>query len=413
LEARASGASSDLEGALGELDVLSRSYLDGSDFGGLSSRRKALLSRASSRCAELSDLRHRHRIERERMDILNVVSAVGRAMVGKGVDAREAGDAFTQTLGGAEFEEGIGRLMDRAHQAFRKDEAAFKAAEKSFRAKRLLRLTFALLLPLLAAAAAFAHRRKRPGVRAGDLLQGCYRIDRELPRSGSGRVFACTDEALGRRVALKLLREDLVGDPRRREVLLDRSRAAAALKHPNIAEIYAIFQEAGRVFLVEEFVEGKALGAFLDEGRPLPWEVLMSVVRQSALALDFAHARGIVHGDLKPSDVVLGPDGSVKILDFAISHAARRLAREAARTPFQAPESLGDPPGPPCDVFSLGALLAAMAEGAGPVAGLAGVVGKATSGDPAGRQRSAGELCSDVESLRGAGNSTIGGDRHV
>jgi len=137
-----------------------------------------------------------------------------------------------------------------------------------------------------------------------------------------GVVYLAMDPLLSRQVAVKTV--DLgVGDPQESEFLRSRlwrdARAAAVLKHPNIVAIYDVFEDAGRAFVVMEYIEGESLAARL-KANPLPEPaMILRVLGQMAEALDYTHARGVVHRDIKPANVMIDSAGTAKILDFGIA----------------------------------------------------------------------------------------------
>jgi len=150
---------------------------------------------------------------------------------------------------------------------------------------------------------------------------GHYRIVAKLGEGGMGVVYRAYDEVLHRDVALKVVNEDIRNDPQTARNLLTEARASSALSHPNICTIYEVGDEGGELYIVMELVEGKTLSA-LSTGGGLPPELVMRYGVQIASALGRAHDRGIVHGDLKTTNVAVGSEGSVKVLDFGL---ARRI----------------------------------------------------------------------------------------
>jgi serine/threonine-protein kinase len=207
---------------------------------------------------------------------------------------------------------------------------------------------------------------------------GPYRIERLLGRGGMGVVLEAYDERLDRRVALKRVL-DKDGDPRRRERLRREARAAAGLAHPGIVRIFDLFEEdGGGDWIVMELVEGARLADLLRAG-PLETDRVLDYGRQIASGLAAAHDRGIVHRDLKAENVMVLPDGEVKILDFGLakrldpgggrnddstlSAPGQVLGTGRAMAPEQA-RGLGV--GPRSDLFSLGVLFYEMLTGTSP-----------------------------------------------
>jgi len=151
----------------------------------------------------------------------------------------------------------------------------------------------------------------------GDRL-GAYEILAPLGSGGMGEVWRARDTRLRRDVAIKVLPDSLAADPVARMRFDREARAVAALSHPNILDIHDVGSEGGVAWAVTELLEGQTLKARLDEGA-LPWRRAVEVALALAEGLEAAHARGVVHRDVKPSNVFLTSDGRVKILDFGIA----------------------------------------------------------------------------------------------
>ena len=201
---------------------------------------------------------------------------------------------------------------------------------------------------------------------------GRYAIERKLGQGGMGVVYAARDDRLERTIALKTLAAS-ADDEIARERLWREAKAAAAVNHPNICQIYEVGEDAGRLFIAMELLEGQALADSLRDG-PLsaPQTIAIGVGILTALAA--LHARGIVHRDLKPSNVFLTAHG-VKLLDFGLARPATEegvtMAAGLTRsgivlgTPrYMAPEQItGAPMDVRCDRFAAGATLVEMLAG--------------------------------------------------
>ncbi|HVS03081.1 MAG TPA: protein kinase, partial [Thermoanaerobaculia bacterium] len=147
-----------------------------------------------------------------------------------------------------------------------------------------------------------------------------YRIVRRLGAGGMGEVWLAHDQTLDRQVALKFPAAALLGDPDTRQRLLREARAAAALRHPAVCRVFELGQVDGRDFIAMEYLEGETLGERLARG-PVPPRQALSWGAAIAAALEEAHDKGIVHRDLKPGNVVVTPQGEVKVMDFGLARA--------------------------------------------------------------------------------------------
>ncbi len=212
-----------------------------------------------------------------------------------------------------------------------------------------------------------------------DKLLGHYRIITKLGEGGMGVVYRAHDEVLQRDVAIKVVGEALAAEAR--SVLLREARAASALNHPNVCIVHEVNETDGVFYLVMELVEGATLNSLIPE-RGLPFQTVMRYGVQIASALAHAHGRNIAHRDLKSHNVVVTPEGLIKVLDFGL---ARRLvasydetqsmrALESASTggtlSYMSPEVLrGEPGDHRSDLWALGVLLYEAAAGEAPFQG--------------------------------------------
>jgi hypothetical protein len=148
---------------------------------------------------------------------------------------------------------------------------------------------------------------------------GRYEIVAELGRGGMGTVYRAHDPVLDRTVALKVLAAELLAEPGMRERFLREARSAARLQHPNVVTVYEFGEVEGVPFIAMEFLQGDDLAAAVKRGRLPDLDSRLAVMVQLCDGLDYAHRHGVVHRDVKPSNVYLLPDGSVKIVDFGIA----------------------------------------------------------------------------------------------
>jgi serine/threonine protein kinase len=219
-----------------------------------------------------------------------------------------------------------------------------------------------------------------PALSAGARI-GAYTIVRELGRGGMGRVYLASDDRLGRTVALKALAPHLVSDPAQRERLRREAKAAAGLSHPGICTVYALEEVDGNLYIASEFVDGRTLGDEIRSGRTPNGRDILRTARDLAEALASAHAKGVVHRDLKPDNVMRAADGRLKILDFGLARLTGPEAAGAGAHPTQAgmlvgtpaymsPEQInGQPVDARADVFAFGVLLYEYACGVHPFIG--------------------------------------------
>lgn len=196
-----------------------------------------------------------------------------------------------------------------------------------------------------------------------------FQIERPLGAGGLGVVYAAHDTKLNRRVAIKVLRQRADAEVRRR--VLDEARKTAALEDPAIVTIYSVLDDADPPAIVMELVEGFPIDRFAER---LTMEQKARLLHDVVRGLGAAHGRGLIHRDLKPDNVVVGPDLRPRILDFGLAlslEEARRQGQGFEGTPLYAsPEQvLAKPLGPPSDVFSFGSLMFKVLTGRAPFAG--------------------------------------------
>lgn len=209
-------------------------------------------------------------------------------------------------------------------------------------------------------------------------MLGRYRIDGRLGEGAMADVFRAFDPGIGRTVAIKVLKPEYGRDPELGERFLREARAAGALNHPNIATVYDVGEADGVAYIAMELIEGQPLDTLLLAQGRLPYERVLALGQQLASALDYAHRAGVVHRDVKPSNILLSADGrTAKLLDFGVARIGDidvsgtdgRLARtqvgQMIGTPrYMSPEqALGIPVDQRSDLFSLGVVLYEMVTG--------------------------------------------------
>ncbi|HEU4488041.1 MAG TPA: protein kinase, partial [Actinomycetota bacterium] len=201
-----------------------------------------------------------------------------------------------------------------------------------------------------------------------------YRLEQRLASGGMGTVYEATDERLQRRVAVKLLKEELADDPLFVERFRREARAVAALSHPNIASVFDYGADGGRDFIVMELLEGTDLAEVLQAG-PLEPGRAAEIAAQACDALAHAHSAGIVHRDVKPANIILVASGTVKVTDFGIARALGDTTLTATGSVlgtahYLAPEQAsGSGAGAAVDQYAMGVMLYEMLTGEVPFSG--------------------------------------------
>ncbi|TFV92587.1 serine/threonine protein kinase [Blastococcus sp. CT_GayMR20] len=215
----------------------------------------------------------------------------------------------------------------------------------------------------------------------GSLLAGRYEIVAPIATGGMGEVWQARDQVLDRIVAAKVLKSEYTGDPNFLARFRNEARHTAALTHQNIASVYdygETVDDTGTqnlAFLVMEYVEGQPLVTILHDEGALPVDWTLHVISQSADGLSAAHKGGVVHRDIKPGNLMVRPDGVVKLTDFGIAQARdaaplTRTGMVVGTAQYLSPEQAqGMEVGPPSDVYSLGVVAFECLTGARPFDG--------------------------------------------
>src|SRR4051812_41564416 len=195
-----------------------------------------------------------------------------------------------------------------------------------------------------------------PDVTLGDR----YRLEQRIAIGGMGEVWRATDALLGRRVAVKVLKPEYAADPHFVERFRNEARHTAALSHPGIANVFDYGEVGDMAYLVMEFVEGEPLSTVLGrDGRLTPASTL-DIVGQAGLALQAAHDTGVIHRDVKPGNILIRPDGVVKVTDFGIARVVdaapvTQTGVVVGTAAYLSPEQAsGRATTPASDVYSLG-----------------------------------------------------------
>ncbi len=189
---------------------------------------------------------------------------------------------------------------------------------------------------------------------------GRYELDSRIAIGGMGEVWEATDHVIGRTVAIKILKDEYMGDPGFLERFRAEARHAALVNHEGIASVFDYGEENGSAFLVMELVPGEALSTILEREGSLSTDKTLDIVAQTAAALQAAHAAGLVHRDIKPGNLLITPDGRVKITDFGIARIADQVPLTATgqvmgTVQYLSPEQAsGHAASPATDIYSLG-----------------------------------------------------------
>ncbi len=263
------------------------------------------------------------------------------------------------------------------------------------------------------------------------VLSGRYRLESKLGSGGMSTVYLATDEVLDRQVAIKLLHREISEEADQLERFRREARAAARLSHPNLVGVIDAGEDDGRPYIVFEYIEGRTLKRRIQEEGRLPVDEAVAYAIEIGRGLTAAHARKLVHRDVKPQNVLIDPDGRAKVTDFGIARSLESkgltaTGRVLGTTDYVSPEqAMGEDVDERSDVYSLGVVLYEMLTGDVPFsaetqvgvamkhvnepmpdvqarrpevsAAVAAVVDRATTKDPRDRYGSVAEMVRDLE----------------
>lgn len=202
-----------------------------------------------------------------------------------------------------------------------------------------------------------------------NMIAGRYEVVSHIGQGGMADVFLAVDTILNRQVAIKILRADLSSDTVSILRFEREAQAAASLAHPNIVEIYDVGEYKDHHYIVMEYIAGKTLKQVIRSRGPLVNEEAVDIMKQLCSAVAEAHSRGIIHRDIKPQNVIVKADGSLKILDFGIATALGSVQLTQANNVmgsvhYLAPElAKGEPASFQSDIYALGIVLYEMLSG--------------------------------------------------
>ena len=197
----------------------------------------------------------------------------------------------------------------------------------------------------------------------GRILGNRYRLIELIGEGGMALVYKAECSLLCRTVAIKILRPQFASDAEFVERFRREARSAASLSHPNVVNIYDVGQDDGLDYIVMEYIPGSTLKDIIKQEAPLPVDRALNITRQIAEALNHAHQRNIIHRDIKPHNILVTPDGRIKVADFGIARAISagsftQAGEVIGSVQYLSPEQAkGEEVGPQSDIYSLGCVL--------------------------------------------------------
>lgn len=210
------------------------------------------------------------------------------------------------------------------------------------------------------------------------LLNGRYRLLAQQGSGGMAVIYKATDLALGRTVAVKILRPSLTSDPEFLKRFRQEARNVANLSHPNIVTVHDVGQDGNTHYIVMEYVDGEDLKRLIRAGAPFSIERALSIAIKICAGVGYAHRAGLVHADVKPQNVLVTENDNVKVTDFGIAQAltaTKPRDRERQRVVWGSPhyfspeQAQGEAPTPASDVYAIGIVLFEMLTGRLPFVG--------------------------------------------
>lgn len=237
-----------------------------------------------------------------------------------------------------------------------------------------------------------SHHLDAEPIGPGRVVARRYEIAERLGIGGSGVVYRAFDRELGEVVALKMVRPDVLAmDGNALERLKSEIRLARRISHRNVVRTHDLGEAEGLYFITMEYVTGTSLRELIDGGAPLPVPAVVAIAKQLCRALEVAHEQGVIHRDIKPQNLMVQPDGTLKVMDFGVARLAERASQLTSTgmvvgTPaYMSPEQLlDDPVDARADIYAAGVVLYECLTGQRPVeaSSPAALIGKLLSATP-------------------------------